>query len=430
MTSELAGPLGPDIDRRMALAREWDELVEQVRGLEGFEDFLRPPRLESLLPAAEGGPVVILNVSRWRCDALIVEPSGVRAVALPDLTHQGVTDQVNGYLGAVQTYETETQIYQQADHEFAVGDRGPLAMVALGEATARWGQAGERLETALRDCLRWMWDTFAERIMTELALTPVPEPGSLPRIWWCPTGALTLLPIHAAGRHDQDGKSVLDLAVSSYTPTLRALVAARRAPRAAPGRMLFVGLTETPGRRRLPNVAAEADLIRDLVPTGRRAMLLEQGATRDRVLDMLDGHPWAHFSCHGDQNLADPSHGGLALYDGMLTVADISTRRFHGELAFLSGCKTAVGGSELTDEAITLAAALHYTGYRHVIATLWSVADRHAAQVTADVYRGLIRDGEFDADPAARALHEAVQNLRRDNRDRPSLWTPFAHTGP
>ena len=41
------------IDRRMALAREWDELVEQVRELEGFEDFLRPPRLETLSGCGE-----------------------------------------------------------------------------------------------------------------------------------------------------------------------------------------------------------------------------------------------------------------------------------------------------------------------------------------------------------------------------------------
>jgi len=51
------------VDRRMALAREWDELVEQVRKLEGFEDFLMPPKLETLLPAADRGPVVIAKTS-------------------------------------------------------------------------------------------------------------------------------------------------------------------------------------------------------------------------------------------------------------------------------------------------------------------------------------------------------------------------------
>src|SRR5690242_1142344 len=56
--------VGNVVDRRMALAREWDDLVAQVRRLQGFEDFLLPPKLETLLPAAERGPVVIVNVSR------------------------------------------------------------------------------------------------------------------------------------------------------------------------------------------------------------------------------------------------------------------------------------------------------------------------------------------------------------------------------
>jgi hypothetical protein len=41
----------------------------------------------------------------------------------------------------------------------------------------------------------------------------------------------------------------------------------------------------------------------------------------------------------------------------------------------LSACKTAVGGVDLLDEAITLAAALHYTGYRNVVAAREPVAE-------------------------------------------------------
>jgi CHAT domain-containing protein len=84
----------------------------------------------------------------------------------------------------------------------------------------------------------------------------------------------------------------------------------------------------------------------------------------------------------------------------------------------------------LPDEAITLAAALHYTGYRHVIATLWSVWDAEAAQVAEDVHTALTHDGGLDAGNAAHALHEAVRRLRTSCPDRPSVWTPFAHTGP
>lgn len=251
-------------------------------------------------------------------------------------------------------------------------------------------------------------------------------------MWWCPTGPLTLLPIHAAGDHRTPGESVLDRVISSYTPTLRALLEARKEranPPAEEQRMLFVGMPRTPGQADLPNVEREESLVVDLF--GDRCLpLVGARATREAVAGALPGHGWVHFACHGEQNLADPSHGGLLMQDGPLTVTDLSSQTHRGDFAYLSGCKTALGGADLPDEAITLAAALHYTGFRHVIATLWSVWDEEAAQVAEEVYRSIVHDGRLHADKAAEALHHAVRGLRTARPGTPSVWTPFAHTGP
>jgi tetratricopeptide (TPR) repeat protein len=104
----------------------------------------------------------------------------------------------------------------------------------------------------------------------------------------------------------------------------------------------------------------------------------------------------------------------------MLTVADIAAGQHAGDFAFLSACKTATGGTVLPDEAITLAAALHFTGYRHVIATLWSVWDDSAAAVTEAVYRDIVVDRALRPKRTATALHTAVRALRDGNRARPS----------
>jgi hypothetical protein len=399
-----------DVDRRMALAREWDELVEQVRALEGFEDFLRPPRLESLLPAAEGGPVVILNVSRWRCDALVVTKSGVEVVELPNLTQDDVLAKAQAYLDAVGARQWEAE---------RGGKRRDITVAASG------------VEAALDDCLRWMWDAFAKTVLDHLGYLTMPT-DRWPRLWWCPTGPLTLLPIHAAGDHRTRGSAVLDRVISSYTPTLRALVEARADTRkrtTGPERMLFVGMPTTPGQADLPNVHVEERLTTRLFGD-RCTTLVGEQATREVVMANLLDHGWVHFACHGEQNLADPSRGGVLVQDGPLTVTDLSSQQYRGEFAYLSGCKTAVGGVHLPDEAITLAAALHYTGYRHVIATLWSVWDAEAAQVADDVYRTIAPDGVLHADGAAAALHHAVRRLRAEREDQPSVWTPFAHIGP
>jgi len=398
-----------DMDRRRALAREWDELVEQVRVIDGFEDFLRPPRLATLLPAGTDGPVVIVNISRWRCDALVVTTSGVEVVKLPQLSQNEVVTQTQAYLDAVGARQDEPQ---------------------RGSRDADLTVAGEGVEAALDSCLRWMWDAFAGPILEQLQITTV-RGGRWPRIWWCPTGPLTLLPIHAAGDHSVPGEAVLDRVISSYTPTLRALIDARSgaAGQAFTEQMLFVGMPETPRQPHLPNVRREEELVTRLLG-GRCTALIDEQATRDRVLAGLPDHGWAHFACHGEQNLVDPSKGGLLVHDGPLTVTDLSSQRYRGEFAYLSGCKTAVGGVNLPDEAITLAAALHYTGYRHVIATLWSVWDDDAAQVAEDVYTAMVSDGVLHGERAAEALHHAVRSLRAAKPGQLSVWTPFAHTGP
>jgi CHAT domain-containing protein len=114
----------------------------------------------------------------------------------------------------------------------------------------------------------------------------------------------------------------------------------------------------------------------------------------------------------------------------MLTIADITAEQFHADFAGLSACKTAVGGVDLPDEAITLAAAMHYTGYRHVVATLWSVKDDASSEVFTTLYDRIAVDGSLRPDLAAAALHDAVRNLRKQFPMWPHTWTPFAHIGP
>jgi hypothetical protein len=84
-------------------------------------------------------------------------------------------------------------------------------------------------------------------------------------------GLLSFLPLHAAGHHetrfDPVPATVIDRAVSSYTPTIRALLHARRTrtirseDRAGPigvkNRMLAVAMPHTPGVSDLPGAQTE-----------------------------------------------------------------------------------------------------------------------------------------------------------------------------
>ncbi|KAF3262423.1 hypothetical protein TWF192_007097 [Orbilia oligospora] len=64
---------------------EFEKIIDRVRLLPNFENFLLPPAADKLMVAACQGPVVFINVSTHRCDALIIEAQIIRSVCQSDL---------------------------------------------------------------------------------------------------------------------------------------------------------------------------------------------------------------------------------------------------------------------------------------------------------------------------------------------------------
>ena len=401
-------------------AREWDALLGAIRALPGFEDFGQPVPFSQLAEAAADGPVVIINVSRLRCDALVLTSAGLTVLPLDGLSWDAAMAHGDTYLQAVQRLSG----YGEED---------------LGRAETQARQHD------IDSTLAWLWDTVTEPVLTRLGYTSTPATDqSWPRLWWSATGPLSLLPIHAAGRHGGTTgpmpASVLDLVVSSYTPTIQALIRARKTRRADPAgrRLLIVAVPAAPadsGQPDLPGAAREADWLAERFP-GSHTRREGSGAVVADVVRLIPQHAIAHFAAHGEQDLVYPSDGGLLLSDGVLTVPQVAALDLsQAELAFLSACQTAIGGVRLLDESLHVAAAFQLAGYRHVIGTLWAVSDRRSPEVVAEVYAGLGPEGargldDVDPDRSAFALHSAVRRLRDGRRAPALLWIPYVHIGP
>jgi len=73
---------------------------------------------------------------------------------------------------------------------------------------------------------------------------------------------------------------------------------------------------------------------------------------------------------------------------------------------------------------------MQFLGYRHVIATMWTIADSPAPDVVDGVYATLSANGTPEAEQTARALHQAVRDLREQDPTNPLLWAPYTHIGP
>ncbi|WP_461119614.1 CHAT domain-containing protein [Saccharothrix stipae] len=385
--------------RRREQIERWDGLLEQIRAEDGFADFAGTPGPEQILAQGARGPVVYLNVSDHRSDAIIVGPDGVTTLPL-QITPGVVAEQTRKLDLALHPRNITDVVQQEAVH----------------------------------DVLAWLWDDVVEPVLDAVGV-PAPHSGEkLPRVWWIPTGALALLPIHAAGRHGQgETLSLLNRAISSYAPTIRTLAAAReRRPVYSTLRPLVVAMSETPGAEPLDNAEAEAETVRDFFPGG--LLLKNREATGQRVLDELRGHSWVHFACHAVTDRAIPSRGRLLLHDHErrpLTTAEISRLELpEPALAYLSSCETARTGSRLADEAIHLASAFQLAGFPDVVATLWKIPDRAVHEFAKDAYAAFhhtVRSGAvFDA---AGAVHEATLKVRAKYPNLPGLWAGYVHMG-
>ena len=330
--------------------------------------------------------MLLVNAGRWRSDSIIITADAEPIpVPLPDL---------------------------------ALTDVQSLTF-ALLEAT----QNDSSLNRTLTQILSWLWDTVVAQVLDALPSVVGPE-GSMPRVWWMPTGLLGLFPLHAAGHPEQPG--ALDHVVSSYTPTLRALAHARNRPSATLRRQLTVALQHTPDLPDIPGTVTEATDLHAQHPN--TPLLVDQHATTDRVLAALPEATWAHFACHASTDLDSPSRGGLRLHDGTLSIPNISRLQLaHAELAYLSACSTAHRGLRHADESIHLASAFQLAGFRHVIASLWPLDDRIAAAAAGSFYSRL--PSGPTADEAATALHQVTLDLRASHPDRPDLWAPLIHSG-
>jgi hypothetical protein len=393
-----------DPDRRHLWAHEWQDVLDAIRARPDFTHFLLPMSAEQIRAAATDGPIVMVNVSSRRSDALVIRPEKITAVPLPFGRH---TMAANAFT-------------------FAASLEALLDTASLAE-----NQAAE-LNRNIRTAIRWTWDALVQPVLSELELDGMTRWVNRSRLWWMPSTLLNFLPLHAACGEDESGRQVsaLDLIVSSYTPTVRSLIKSRtrRVAIKSGAGPLAVAMKETPGQSDLPAALTEAQLIQRTF--ARTVCLINEHATRDDVLSRLATHSWVHFSCHGHSDRTNPSASFLLLAGATeLSVLDIVRERLDGEFAFLSACSTGASGLALADESVHLAGAFQLAGYRHVVAAMWPIADSIALKVATHVYTHISPDGESLADSAT-VLHDAVRKIRADYPNQPMLWASFVHIGP
>lgn len=366
--------------RRYEKGQELDQLIADIREMPGFEDFLRPPSEDAMRDAARCGPIAIVNVSRFRCDAILVDQDQIRSVHLSRLTSDEIEQRALG------------------------GNLGSL------------------------EILEWLWDVIARPILDTLGFTGPPSSNDWPRIWWIPTGPLSKFPLHAAGHHLNTSHTVLDRVMSSYSSSVKTLIHGRRRPVTPviptypPGSQLsaeavLVAMEHTPQSSWLPFATKEVEILRQMCHS-MKLNPVEPRRQKQDILAHLTKCKIFHFAGHGHTDTNDPSKSYLLLEDGRenaLTVADLlemNLRKHSPYLAYLSACGTGrIDNTKFVDESIHLISGCQLAGFRHVIGTLWEVSDELCVDMARITYEGL-RDGGMTDESVCLGLHKASRQLR------------------
>ncbi|KAF9561894.1 hypothetical protein CPC08DRAFT_411371 [Agrocybe pediades] len=489
---EVAAPRSEDLSQcapptKSVEARysELEKVLATIRQLDGFDDFLSPPKKEDMEKLVEhGGAIVVFNAAETRSDAIVMISKKLKHIPLPGFKLWDI--------------ELNVARMQRTIHDWDMSNRSDKNIV-------------------LRSILKWLWISAVKPVCSYLETvnerhrrkkpTEVHDQGTklVERIWWIGVGSLSKLPFHAAGIHGVLGKekeTVIHNFRSSYIPTIKALSHAVKAWSASKDNgdmevnLSVIHMEETQGYAHLRGIQDEVRAIADnaidygvhvqVLNTPSRAQVLEhlndlkQGtkATRQHII---------HFSCHGICDFRNPldSHVVLADTEGkisspvrselskkykettalptnntsefargqpaplvqrkpttppatnLLSVRDICDLDLNNAyLAYLGACHTANNAvRELADESLHLASAFQMAGCRNVVGNMWLAGNTECIQLSQEFYKRLLETSssswrDLDGN-VSEAYHHAVLSVWKngDNGADPIGWASFVHYG-
>jgi CHAT domain-containing protein len=241
--------------------------------------------------------------------------------------------------------------------------------------------------------------------------------------------------------------------ISSYTPTLTTLIRGQRATRPLSRVDLSIALIAEKQAQdtTLPviyDVDTEIELISAVAKSGSVTIVHEWvgSTTVEETSRVMQTASIVHLACHGIQDTNDATQSGFCVGDGRLTIAKLMELKLDNAfLAFLSACETAKGDQEQPDQVMHLAAAMLFSGFKSVVATMWyvdreskiseclltiirAIHDVDGPKVAKWFYEELFAREVVDSDSVAYALDSAVGRLRATGVS-PERWAPFIHMG-
>ncbi|KAK2471360.1 hypothetical protein H9L39_17591 [Fusarium oxysporum f. sp. albedinis] len=407
--------------RRQEAAAELDMCLKEIRCVPGHERFMLGQTVTEMQECITEGSIVVINITDFRSDAIIVSNNSLRTIVLPELSAS------KARLWVSKDWSTKKKSEQR-------------------------GKNNQFL-----DYLSWLWHASVKHIVAEISASHTHPSEGLPRVWWIGSGLASSMPFHASGVHTRGSKeNAYCRMISSYTPSIKALgYAQKQAKRAqqalvaqGANTMLIATMPTSPkgpgdkkAPKKLPGVEEEMREILTLTRAHMRTTVYTHPSA-DQVLEVLKTCRIAHFACHGISDYLDPSNSGLILQKSpglderlvqdRLTIQRVSDLRLrYAQIAYLSACSTAENkAARLSDEVIHVMSGFQVAGFPHVVGCLWPAGDSERVEVSKRFYSLVLqRNQAVINNKVASALQEAVMAVRAENLSMPLTWAQFVHYG-
>jgi CHAT domain-containing protein/Tfp pilus assembly protein PilF len=190
------------------------------------------------------------------------------------------------------------------------------------------------------------------------------------------------------------------------------------------------------GLERLSWTRQEAEGIRTVAQGRKVLMALGVDATRELVTSgRLEPFRALHFATHGILDSEHPELSVLALsqrdakgqpLNAFLSLQDLYALRLQADLVVLSGCETGLGRELRGEGLVGLTHGFLHAGASQVVASLWPIRDRAAAELMQSFYRSMLRDGQS---PTAALRSAQIEIWKQRTWRDPYFWAAFVAQG-
>jgi CHAT domain-containing protein len=373
-TKDLAcSPLG---EEGAAAGRALQEVLRDIRRIEGFEAFATRPNQSDLLGALEADwPIMYVNPTPYGTLLLLLEQSGEEATADALFLDQPTSLEVLMRLLAGDGAESPDLIETAEYGSFLSGASG-------------FGGAPRDVQKDVEHVLPWLGESLAAPIHD--ALTSAAARG----VTLVPCGPIALAPLHAApwGEGDATRYLVDDFEIRYAPSATFAAAGLSRANQRAQLEASLVALVDPEN-----NLSAARAEFEELSGRFGDRILHAEGADAD--WSYLKAHAadgtHLHLACHARSGVWGESLPAVNLADGPVDVTRLTElAELPSRLVTVSACQSAVIDiSHMPEEGISVGTVLVAAGAACVIASLWPVRSDTTALLMTRLYDEMLQAG-------------------------------------